>query len=247
MIDVILTPTEIRTLPDRDLSGSVCVIFDVLRATSSMVTALANGASRIVPADSVEHARTLAAGLPGSLLAGEKNRVRIPGFDLANSPPAFTAPAVAGRTIVMATTNGTRAIHAAKKAKAVYVASFLNVSATARAVAALLPGCGHGLKIVCAGTVADFSWEDCLAAGCLVELVQKRLPGVELSDAAMAAFSAYHLNRRGLTRSLKAGANGRALMKLGLERDISWCGRMDCFGLTGRLRCRQGVAAIVRE
>ncbi|MBI4678095.1 MAG: TIGR03435 family protein [Elusimicrobia bacterium] len=246
MIGVVLTPTEIRGLPHEDLSRSVCVILDILRATSSMVTALAHGAAKIVPADSVEHAQQMAASLPGCLLAGERNRVRIPGFHLANSPPDFASPAVHRRTIIMATTNGTRAIHACRKAKAVYIASFLNISATARAVAVNLRQPGTGLSIVCAGTEAFFAWEDCLAAGCLVELVRKSLPSAEVSDAAMAVSAAYHLNRRGLTRSLKAGSNGRTLLKLGLGPDIDWCGRVDAFGVVGRLRVRQGLAAVVR-
>lgn len=247
MIDAILTPTEIQFLPERDLSRSVCVIFDVLRATSSMVTALAHGAARIVPADSVEHARTMASRLPGCLLAGERNRVRIPGFDLANSPPAFADRRVRRRVIVMATTNGTRAIHACRRAKAVYISSFLNMSATAKAVAEDLRRGGLDLRMVCAGTVTEFSWEDGLAAGCLAGLLWKSLPSAELSDSAMAVSASYGLNRRGLTRSLKAGLNGRVLQKLGLGRDIDWCGRMDAFPVPARLRVRGGLPAVVRE
>lgn len=247
MIDVILTPTEIRDLPERDLSASVCVIFDVLRATSSMTTALAHGAARIVPASSVEHAREMAALLPGCLLAGERHRVRIPGFHLANSPQAFTDRLVRRRTIVMATTNGTKAIHACRKARAVYISSFLNMSATAKAVTAELRKGRVDLRIVCAGTVTEFSWEDGLAAGCLAGLVRKALPSALLSDSAMAVCASYGLNRRGLVRSLKAGCNGRALLGLGLSRDVDWCGRVDVFDVAARLRVRSGLASVVRE
>ena len=123
-LDVLFTPADFAHLAQQDLSETVCVVFDVLRATSSMVTALGNGASGILPVEEIGQALTFKRERPEVLLAGERDGVRIgpdlaqgTTFDLGNSPREFTAGLVAGRTIVMTTTNGTRALHACRHAR----------------------------------------------------------------------------------------------------------------------------------
>src|ERR1043165_3076032 len=115
-IEVLFTPAEFETLRTRDLSETTCVVFDVLRATSSMVTALANGAEAIMPVEEISEALAIKADDPSVLLAGERHGVRIEGtlsggvrFDFGNSPREFTADKVRGKRIVTTTTNGTRA------------------------------------------------------------------------------------------------------------------------------------------
>jgi len=135
-LEVLLSPAEFANLRNRDLSQTVCVVFDILRATTSMVTALANGAEAIIPVAEISEALAIRQQRPDVLLAGEREGVRIPTeltggvqFDLGNSPREYTAAKVQGKTIVMTTTNGTRALRACAGAKTVLVGSFLNLRA----------------------------------------------------------------------------------------------------------------------
>src|SRR5215211_2708797 len=135
-LEVILTPAEFGPLRQRDLSQTVCVVFDILRATTSMITALANGADSIIPVEQISEALELRRQRPELLLAGERDGVRIRSnltggidFDLGNSPREFTSERVQGRSIVMTTTNGTRALRACAAAQVVLIGSFLNLRA----------------------------------------------------------------------------------------------------------------------
>ncbi len=155
-IDATLSPAELPALRQRDLRDTVCVVFDVLRATSVMVTALHNGAKAIVPVAEIEEALAVRQKQPDVLLGGERNGVKIRAaqtsgidFDFGNSPREYTPEKVRSKTIVSTTTNGTRALLACAKAKSVLVGSFLNLSATARAVEQQRPS---NLLLVCAGT-----------------------------------------------------------------------------------------------
>src|SRR5580692_7380997 len=132
-LEVLFTPAEFATLPQRDLSGTVCVVFDVLRATSTIVTALANGADAVIPVAEIPEALAAKRARPDLLLGGEREGVRIRAdqtggvdFDLGNSPREFTRERVAGRTIILTTTNGSRALRACAGARAVFAGSFLN-------------------------------------------------------------------------------------------------------------------------
>src|SRR5882672_2378548 len=127
-LEVLFAPTEYAALSGRDLSNTVCVVFDVLRASSSMVTALAHGASAIIPVSEISEALAIRRQQPTVLLAGERDGMRIPAdltggidFDLGNSPREFTAETVRDRTIVTTTTNGTRALRACARANVVLV------------------------------------------------------------------------------------------------------------------------------
>ena len=137
-IEAILTPAELPALARRDLRDAACVVLDVLRATSTFVTALHNGAKAIVPVSEIAEALAFRQKQPDVLLGGERDGVRIRAaqtggidFDLGNSPREFTPEKVRGKTIVSTTTNGTRALRACTGAKTVLAASFLNLTATA--------------------------------------------------------------------------------------------------------------------
>lgn len=126
-IDAALTPADIATLPARDLSGVTCVVFDILRATSSMVTGLANGAREIHPASTIEEALALRERMPDAVLAGERHGDRIQGFDVGNDPMEYAG--LAGRRIITTTTNGTVALRACEKAGRVLIGALLNMDA----------------------------------------------------------------------------------------------------------------------
>src|ERR1019366_4133991 len=133
-IDAILSPAELPALAKRDLRDATCVVFDVLRATSTFVTALHHGAKAIIPVSEIAEAVAIRKRQPGVLLGGERNGVRISAegidFDLGNSPREYTPEKVRGKTIVSTTTNGTRALRACVGAKIILASSFLNLSAT---------------------------------------------------------------------------------------------------------------------
>src|SRR5258708_28668914 len=136
-LEVIFAPAEVAALPARDLGETVCVVFDIFRATSTIVTALANGAAGIIPVAEISEAIELRRQQPDVLLAGERDGFRIRAdltggidFDLGNSPREFTPAKIKGRTIVLSTTNGSRALRACAQAKSVLVGSFLNLDAT---------------------------------------------------------------------------------------------------------------------
>ena len=174
-INVVLSPAELPALANRDLRGTVCVVFDVLRATSTFVTALHHGAKTVIPVAEIAEALALRQKQPGVLLGGERDGVKIRAdqtggvdFDLGNSPREYTPEIVRGKTIVSTTTNGTRALRACAGAKTILAASFLNLTATADFIKKLQP---VEVLLVCAGTRENMADEDVLAAGALCELL----------------------------------------------------------------------------
>jgi phosphosulfolactate phosphohydrolase-like enzyme len=171
-IETILTPAELPALAQRDLRATACVVFDVLRATSTFVTALHHGAEGIIPVGEIAEALAIKRNQPEVLLGGERNGIRISAegidFDLGNSSREYTAEKVSGRTIVSTTTNGTRALRACAHAQTVLAASFLNLAATAEFIRR--QNCAS-LLLVCAGTGESTALEDVLAAGAMVDLV----------------------------------------------------------------------------
>jgi 2-phosphosulfolactate phosphatase len=177
-IETILTPAELPALAQRDLRATACVVFDVLRATSTFVTALHHGAQAIIPVSEIAEALEIKKAEARSqkpeliLLGGERNGVRISAdgidFDLGNSPREYTPEIVRGKTIVSTTTNGTRALRACVGAKIILAASFLNLAATAKF---LQQNKFAEVLLVCAGTGEGVALEDVLAAGALAEIL----------------------------------------------------------------------------
>ena len=184
-IDVYFTPLGLGA---GDLGGRGIVVIDVLRATTTIVTALANGAKAVIPAATSEEAVRLASHLEkdGVLLAGERRSVKIDGFALGNSPREMTPAAVAGKTIVLATTNGTPALVAAQGGEPVLVGAPANFRALGEHARRLLATRGD-LVIICAGREKQFAIEDAYTAGRLVKAAKKGTRKVALNDAAGAA------------------------------------------------------------
>ena len=227
-LEVILSPAEFGPLAQRDLSQSVCVVFDILRATTSMITALANGAEAIIPVADIAEALALRRKNPDVLLAGERHGLRIRAdltggvdFHLGNSPREFTADQVLGRTIVMTTTNGTRALRACAGAHTVLIGSFLNLRATTNWLREKNPA--H-LILVCSGTGEEPALEDILAAGALCEKVWASYTGGHLSDSAEMVRRLYPLFQNNLLDAMKSSLNGRRLLaNPDLRDDVPIC------------------------
>lgn len=229
---VYFTPEEVDAAA---LQGRTAVVIDVLRATSTVVEALANGARAIYPTLSSEEAVRLAASLgrDDALLCGERRGLKIEGFDLGNSPAEFVAEAVAGKPLVMSTTNGTRALLASAGAARVVVASLLNLRAAADAVAA-----DERLALVCAGKEGRFALEDALCAGQLLARVRERR-GAELvlddaAEAALVLAERFPPEAQVLERT----AAGRALVDVGLGADLLFCAQCDRHGVVPEMNDR---------
>ena len=162
-------------IPPGTLRGGVAVIVDVLRATTVMIKALAAGCEAVIPCGEIDEAKGVAARFAAgtALLAGERQGLPIPGFDMGNSPGEFTPEVCQGKTLVMTTTNGTRAILASLEAERIYIASFANLRATSDEILVQVLKKDHGrpVHIVCAGTEGRISLEDSLLAGALASQI----------------------------------------------------------------------------
>jgi len=239
-LEVIFAPAEVAALPTRDLSETVCVVFDIFRATSTIVAALANGAVGIIPVAEIPEALAIRRQRPEVLLAGERDGFRIRAdltsgidFDLGNSPREFTPAKVQGRTIVLSTTNGSRALRACAQAKSVLVGSFLNLGAT---VQYLEQESVTKLLLVCSGTHDEASYEDILGAGALADLLWPRFSAGEVSDSARIAQQIYRLNQGNLTAAVEHCRNGRRLSSIAeLRDDVNWCLQRDIFPFVAKL------------
>jgi len=226
-IDAILSPPEIDHLPQRDLRGATCVIFDTLRATSSIVTALAGGAEEIYPVCTIEEALELKTRMPGVLLGGERQGDRIDGFDLGNSPGEYRD--IGPKKIITTTTNGTVALRACERARQVLAGALLNMNALFSHLERDQP---ENLVLVCAGTFRELALEDVFAAGMLIA----RFPAAELTDAALTARSVFQNHGSDNLRVLLQSKNGRVLVQKGREADVRWCAQASVFKEIGLMK-----------
>ncbi len=214
-LEICHSPFQWRALEGDRLRASACAVIDVIRATSTIVTALAHGAPGVRPVAGVPDAFALKALNPEALLAGERGGQALPGFDLGNAPGDFTAERVKDRLVLLTTTNGTQALAACRGARAVVTASLLNLEATA----ARLRKLGPPWIIVCAGCEGEFGVDDAVVAGALAEALGR--------DHALVAL--YHSVRRDLAETLRSSAAGRELVKVGLEKDVPFCAQLNLF------------------
>ena len=223
-IDVHFEPAA----PLPDLTGRTVVVIDVLRATSSVVEALVNGAQGVYPAASTEEAIKLASSLgrEDTILCGESRGLKVEGFDLGNSPREFSAETVMGKRLVMRTTNGTRAFFLVEDAVRILVCSFMNLSAVA-AVAME----ADSLIIVCAGMEGLFSLDDAVCAGALVQRIRAAAEvDLELNDAAMGAVEmalTFHINEHFLAST----STGQRLIEIGMREDLELCAEIDRYSV----------------
>lgn len=236
-IDLVPTAEEIRP---QDLAGRTAVVFDVLRATSTMVTALSHGCRGVIPVETVGEARELAARLAAKgepvILAGERGGLKVQDFPCGNSPLEFSPEAVGGRWLVLTTSNGTRAIcRAAEAAGRVLVGSLLNAGAVA---GELMKGDGD-VVLICAGSGGSFSLEDALAAGVVIaEMGVKDLSC--LSDLAVAALHLARAYAEDFFVAFTHSRHGRKLLHLGREADLRWCARKDAYAVVPAVKKGNG-------
>jgi 2-phosphosulfolactate phosphatase len=227
-LDVFFTPAGLTLA---EVHGRTAFVIDILRATTSMCAALSSGAKAIIPVASTEEALRLAQtiGSADVLLAGEKNCVRIDGFQLGNSPLEMTEAAVRGKRLIVSTTNGTKALLACQGASAVYPACAGNLSLAAEKARETLEGQG-GMLVVCAGRGGAFSLDDAYAAGRLVSAVLGGLRGRRgLNDAALASLDLVRRYGENWERPLGRSRAGRELIRLGFADDVKASARLDAY------------------
>ncbi|HWR05380.1 2-phosphosulfolactate phosphatase [Sporomusa sp.] len=236
-IDVAFLPAEVNGV---DISNTTCIVLDIFRATTSIVTAMANGCKTVTPVLSVNEARLLANQENRSLLAGERQSIKIEGFDFGNSPFDFSESKVRDRQIIMTTTNGTTAIKATEGAARTLIGSFINASAVCRQAKQY----GQDILIVCAGTDCLFSLEDALCAGFLTDILLSEAATVPtMTDAASGALLMYTQAKGALGEIAKNSRNGKRLCELGREEDANYCFQIDLFTIVPEYKNRMITTA----
>lgn len=203
------------------ISSSTVIVVDVLRSTSCIITAVGNGANKVVPAIDPGEAAMLAGRLGHQevVLAGERDAIKLPDFDLGNSPAEFTGKAVQDRSVIISTSNGTAAIQAMSAAKHVLIGGMINRTAVAKRAVEL----GGDIIIACAGTGGQISADDLLAAGSIAEAIHRmaREP-MEASDITMVCCMLYADWKQGRA-DLTVTKHCARLIALGFEEDIRYC------------------------
>ncbi|KGK90437.1 2-phosphosulfolactate phosphatase [Desulfosporosinus sp. HMP52] len=204
------------------LEDRLVIVIDVLRATSTIVTALANGCQAIIPVLTSEEAIEKRLTLPGSLLGGERDSLIIEGFDLGNSPFDYAPEKVGGRRVILTTSNGTRAIRDSIAAPMIWMASFINMHSIVLAIHREFEKGNRlkGIVVFCAGTEERFDLPDTLCAGMLIDSLGSK---ILLNDLGEAARMLYRSSEDHLTDRIRNSVHGKKLISLGFERDIEYC------------------------
>lgn len=212
-----------------DFGGCIAVVIDVLRATSVITTALDNGAREVIPVKTVEEAQRLYSALDANttLRGGERNALKIEGFNLANSPLEYTKDRVGGKSLILTTTNGTNAIKNVKDADEVVLACFRNAATVADYIVGLSHRGSHNVVVVCAGTEGRFSLDDGLCAGMLIALLKQQTE-VATDDLGLLLCRFYNENKNDLFGALKDCYHLKRLSSLGFDEDVKFCLETNC-------------------
>jgi len=217
-LNVCLTPQLISLYNVQD---HIVVIIDIFRATSSICYGIENGAEAIIPVSEVEECEGYREKGLDYLLAAERNGEVVAGFDFGNSPFSYTEEKVAGKTVVLTTTNGTQALHLSRAAKKIVIGSFLNLTSLCN----WLKTQDENILLVCAGWKNNFNLEDTLFAGAVIE--QLKDFNFKLDDAAIAANDLFQAGKHDINDYLKKTSHSERLKKLGIEKDIEFCLQVD--------------------
>ena len=223
-VDVAFVPSEVRCQDD-----CICILVDVLRASSTIVTLFEKGVSIILPATSLRQARCLARE-HGYILVGERDGLVPPGFDFGNSPTELIDTRVSEQGAILATSNGTAALRRLSGARAVFIGCMMNATACCERALTLAHAEDTYLDVVCAGQKGSFVLDDSVCAGFLVEtlvhMVRSRGEDCLLSDAALGAQKLYY-NYGDILSAFRESASGRRIVDVGQEADLALCASRD--------------------
>lgn len=218
----LFTPSELVGL---DLRGSVAIVIDVLRGSSTIIQALKNGASRIIPVSEIEEARDLADRFQTGefILCAERNAIKVDGFDLGNSPLEYGPEIVSGKDLIYSSTNCTKALLSSYGADRVLVGSFNNISAVMDSL-----GQAPRVFLVCSGKMGRFALEDAVCAGMFInEFLKDNTRPIALNDASRTAKILFDFYHRDILALLKESSHGNYLMHLGVEKDLELVALVD--------------------
>ena len=234
-----------QLISQEELTGSLVVVIDVLRATTTVCHALSHGARAVIPCLDIEEARRIAAQFsPGDvLLGGERGGLPIDGFDLGNSPGEYSRETVAGKTIVFTTTNGTRALGHCQRADRVVLAALVNLAAVCTAIEG-----ATRIDLLCAGTRGQISREDVLAAGAIADMIvgHQTDSAPDLNDAAHLARDAWlHVTAAAassgqtlsaqLAHEFRSTLGGQNVLRIGRDDDLLAAAQLDKFAVVPQL------------
>lgn len=226
-IDVLFTPYGVEK---NYFAGKFCVIIDVLRATTSIVNALNNNATSLIPFDNIDKMYSYKdASSETPLLAGEKDTKKVEGFDLGNSPFNFAKENVEDRKVLMFTTNGTKAILTSEKAYVRLICAFNNFGETKK----FIENKAEDLVILCSGSEGKFSKEDTYCAGMMVNALKKSSSAPVLTDSAEAALALLNFYGENIEEVLKTAEHGKKLLTNGFEKDIYFASKLNNIELVG--------------
>jgi 2-phosphosulfolactate phosphatase len=225
-LDVFYTPIQVKP---SDTAGRLVAIVDVLRASTSVATALGNGARTVMPVEGADEVifRSKEFARSQILLAGEQKMHPIAGFDLGNSPQSFTPEAVEGKTILFTTTNGTRALLGVQGARDIVIASYVNFTAVL-ALMKVAASSNTDIAIICAGEEGSFTLEDAACAGRYVRAIPKRAT-VEMNDAASASVLIEKKYGDNIAKVFKESTHGKALEEAGFGADLAAAAEVDAY------------------
>jgi 2-phosphosulfolactate phosphatase len=221
--------TKTAGFTEAQAKGAHVVVIDVLRASSTIVHACENGVERIIPVAEVEDATKLLPTLDRkkTLLCGEREGIKIEGFDLGNSPLEYASKVVKGKTLILSTSNGTVAITASAAAKEIVIGCFLNLG---HVVSHVLSSRPKKVALLCAGNLGQFALEDFVCGGHLVQrLVESSRAKLTLNDGAVAA-RALAASMTDAGEVVRNSSHGQLLAELGFEADLEFCSRIDKYG-----------------
>lgn len=230
-IHVLLSPLNVD---DLYFTGKTSVVIDVLRATTTIITALQHNAREVIPVNTIEFAMKVSGNAFGgqTLLGGERNTKMIEGFTLGNSPQEYATENIEGKSIILYTTNGSKAIVRAKFSENLFIASFNNL----RAVGEHLANLGKDVEILCAGAGGMFCIEDSVCAGRLIDEIKVFRQDLELTDAAKACVVMSETLGSDIYKMLSESEHGKVLIKNGFEEDISYCSVLNNLNVVGSFK-----------
>lgn len=216
-IDIIISANDIK---DSKLENKVAIVIDMFRATSVITTALSNGCREVIPFLTIEETKEYAETLSKNqyVLGGERNAIKIDGFDLSNSPLEYTTEVVEGKSVLMTTTNGTRTLAKSKAAERIFIAAMIN----GKAVAEKLLELNKDVVIINAGTNGNFSMDDYICSGYIINEMLKVKKNIELTDIAKTANMIYESNAD-IISYVKEATHYSVMKSLELDDDIEYC------------------------
>ena len=234
-VDTLLSPQEPLS---KDVTNAVVIVIDVLRATSTIITALANGCEEVIATAGIEESLIIASSYSRQdyILGGEQRGEKVEGFSYGNSPSDYTAEAVNSKRLILSTTNGTRAIKNYGNSKEVMVGCFLNADA-------VIGECikrNTDVYLVCSGQDGRFTMEDALFAGLVAKELREKA-NATLSDSSRAAVAIYEASSEDLFEALKSTDHGSYLVSIGYEHDVKDCSHISKYGILGKVCDKKAV------